>query len=158
MDESRVKRLLELLQGTDVEELELEHSFWRGTRVRIVRRRAAAPQAVGPLGAQSAAAAPAAAPAPHSEAARAAEAPAEASGVVIASPMVGTFYRSPSPDAPAFVSAGDRVHIGQTVGIIEAMKIMNEIHAEVEGEVIEILVANGDPVEYNQPLIRLRPL
>ncbi|PZV09431.1 MAG: acetyl-CoA carboxylase biotin carboxyl carrier protein [Leptolyngbya sp.] len=75
----------------------------------------------------------------------------------ILSPMVGTFYRSPAPDELPFVETGDRIRSGQTVCIIEAMKLMNEIEAEVSGEIIEILVQNGDPVEYNQPLMRVTP-
>lgn len=71
--------------------------------------------------------------------------------------MVGTFYRSPAPDEPPFVEVGDRIRADQTVCIIEAMKLMNEIEAEVSGEVIEILVENGKPVEYGQPLMRIHP-
>lgn len=75
----------------------------------------------------------------------------------ITSPMVGTFYRSPAPDEPPFVGIGDRIQTGQTVCIIEAMKLMNELEAEVSGEVVEILVENAQPVEFGQPLIRVRP-
>ncbi|MEA5618928.1 acetyl-CoA carboxylase biotin carboxyl carrier protein [Cronbergia sp. UHCC 0137] len=77
--------------------------------------------------------------------------------VEVSSPMVGTFYRAPAPDEAAFVEVGDRVRSGQTVCIIEAMKLMNEIEAEVSGQVMEILVQNGDPVEYGQPLMRINP-
>ncbi|MEO0409065.1 MAG: acetyl-CoA carboxylase biotin carboxyl carrier protein, partial [Cyanobacteria bacterium P01_A01_bin.135] len=76
----------------------------------------------------------------------------------VASPMVGTFYRAPAPDEPPFINVGDRVTKGQTVCIIEAMKLMNEIEAEVSGEVVEILVENGEPVEFNQPLMRVKPV
>ncbi|KAM3099137.1 acetyl-CoA carboxylase biotin carboxyl carrier protein [Phormidesmis sp. 146-35] len=77
--------------------------------------------------------------------------------VEILSPMVGTFYRSPGPDEPPFVEAGDRIRSGQTVCIIEAMKLMNEIEAEVSGEIVEILVQNASSVEYGQPLMRINP-
>jgi acetyl-CoA carboxylase biotin carboxyl carrier protein len=77
--------------------------------------------------------------------------------VEVTSPMVGTFYRSPAPDEPPFVDNGDRVTTGQTVCIIEAMKLMNEIEAEVSGQVMEVLVENGTPVEYGQPLLRINP-
>lgn len=77
--------------------------------------------------------------------------------VEITSPMVGTFYRSPAPDEPPFVDTGDRIGSGQTVCIIEAMKLMNEIEAEVSGQVMEILVQNGSPVEYGQVLLRIKP-
>jgi acetyl-CoA carboxylase biotin carboxyl carrier protein len=81
----------------------------------------------------------------------------DASLVEITSPMVGTFYRSPTPDEPAFVELGDRIQSGQTVCIIEAMKLMNELEAEVSGEVVDILVENAEPVEFGQPLMRVRP-
>lgn len=77
--------------------------------------------------------------------------------VEILAPMVGTFYRAPAPDEPPFVNVGDRVQVGQTVCIVEAMKLMNELEAEVAGEIVEILVQNGEPVEFGQPLIRLNP-
>ncbi|MBW4649122.1 MAG: acetyl-CoA carboxylase biotin carboxyl carrier protein [Kastovskya adunca ATA6-11-RM4] len=75
----------------------------------------------------------------------------------VKSPMVGTFYRSPAPDEPPFVEVGDRIRNGQTVCIIEAMKLMNEIEAEISGQVMEVLVENGEPVEYGQPLLRINP-
>jgi acetyl-CoA carboxylase biotin carboxyl carrier protein len=77
--------------------------------------------------------------------------------VEITSPMVGTFYRSPAPDEPPFVDVGDRIRNGQTVCIIEAMKLMNELEAEVSGEIMEILVQNAQPVEYGQVLMRVNP-
>ncbi|MEB3338387.1 MAG: acetyl-CoA carboxylase biotin carboxyl carrier protein [Leptolyngbyaceae bacterium] len=83
--------------------------------------------------------------------------PADKRWVDITSPMVGTFYRAPGPDEPAFVDMGDRIRVGQTVCIIEAMKLMNELEAEVAGEVVEILVQNGQPVEYGQVLMRVNP-
>ncbi|NEP90771.1 MAG: acetyl-CoA carboxylase biotin carboxyl carrier protein [Okeania sp. SIO2C2] len=75
----------------------------------------------------------------------------------ILSPVVGTFYRAPAPDEPPFVEVGDRITSGQTVCIIEAMKVMNEIEAEVSGQIVEILIENGQPVEYNQPLMLVNP-
>ena len=77
--------------------------------------------------------------------------------VEIKSPMVGTFYRSPAPDEPAFASVGDRIRMGQTVCIIEAMKLMNEIEAEVVGQVMEVLVENGQPIEFGQTLMYINP-
>jgi acetyl-CoA carboxylase biotin carboxyl carrier protein len=77
--------------------------------------------------------------------------------VEVPSPMVGTFYRAPAPGESSFVEVGDRVKSGQTVCIIEAMKLMNEIEAEISGQVMEILVQNGEPVEYGQPLMRINP-
>ncbi|WP_310485241.1 acetyl-CoA carboxylase biotin carboxyl carrier protein [Chamaesiphon sp. VAR_48_metabat_403] len=77
--------------------------------------------------------------------------------VEIKSPMVGTFYRSPAPDEPPFASIGDRIRMGQTVCIIEAMKLMNEIEAEVVGQVVEVLVENGQPIEFGQTLMYINP-
>jgi acetyl-CoA carboxylase biotin carboxyl carrier protein len=77
--------------------------------------------------------------------------------VAITSPMVGTFYRAPAPDEPSFVDKNDRIRIGQTVCIIEAMKLMNEIEAEVAGQIVEIAVANGEPVEFGQTLMWVNP-
>jgi acetyl-CoA carboxylase biotin carboxyl carrier protein len=74
----------------------------------------------------------------------------------VTSPMVGTFYSSPGPDEPAFVRVGDRIRLGQTVCIIEAMKLMNELESEVVGEIVEILTQNGEPVEYGQVLMRVK--
>jgi acetyl-CoA carboxylase biotin carboxyl carrier protein len=99
----------------------------------------------------AAAAAPAAAPAP-------AEAPpAEAEGLVVKSPIVGTFYRSPDPNSAAFVDVGDRIKPGQVLCIIEAMKLMNEIEAEVSGQVLKVHPQNGQPVQYGDPLFTIRP-
>ncbi|NJK73983.1 MAG: acetyl-CoA carboxylase biotin carboxyl carrier protein, partial [Microcoleus sp. SU_5_6] len=97
------------------------------------------------------AAAPASAPA-------SVPAPNDAKLVPIISPMVGTFYRAPGPDEPPFVEVGDRIKVNQTVCIIEAMKLMNDIEAdEVSGQIVEILVQNGEPVEYGQVLMRINP-
>ena len=75
----------------------------------------------------------------------------------IKAPMVGTFFRAVSPEEDPFISAGDRVEPGQTICIVEAMKIMNEIEADIKGEIVEILIDNAEPVEYNQPLVLIRP-
>lgn len=83
--------------------------------------------------------------------------PQEQKFVEVVSPMVGTFYRAPAPGEVAFVEVGDRIRLGQTVCIIEAMKLMNEIETEVSGQVIEILVQDGEPIEYGQPLMRINP-
>jgi acetyl-CoA carboxylase biotin carboxyl carrier protein len=80
-----------------------------------------------------------------------------AEGEMVTSPMVGTFYTAPSPKDPPFVSEGDEVHAGDTVGIVEAMKMMNEIETEITGKVVQILVQNEQPVEYGQPLMVIAP-
>jgi acetyl-CoA carboxylase biotin carboxyl carrier protein len=95
---------------------------------------------------------------PSSQPAREPEAPAEWDGLhAVRSPLVGTFYRAPAPGEDAYVEVGDRVKAGQTLCIVEAMKLMNEIPADVSGEVMEVLAENAEGVEYDQPLFRLRP-
>ncbi|OGB86906.1 acetyl-CoA carboxylase, biotin carboxyl carrier protein [candidate division WOR-1 bacterium RIFCSPLOWO2_02_FULL_46_20] len=89
-------------------------------------------------------------------AAESAEAAEDQGLVAITSPMVGTFYRAPSPEAPSFVNAGDEVEVGKVVCIVEAMKLFNEIEAEVKGKVVKVLVENGQPVEYGQKLILIK--
>ena len=154
MNEGKLRKLLQLFQDSDIDELEVQHSFWRGTRIRFSRGHAAAP-AAGPV--------PTAAPV--STAAPVATAPADSVPIEkvddglheVLSPMVGTFYRASSPEVDPFVREGVRIDNGQTVCIIEAMKIMNEIPADIGGEIVEILVDNAQPVEYNQPLFKIRP-
>jgi len=122
--------------------------------VRIEAARPGPAPATGP----SRAGAPAAAPsAPAATPAAVASAPT-ANRAPIKSPMVGTFYRAPAPDAPPFVDAGQTIEVGQVICIIEAMKLMNEIKAEVRGRIVEMPVQNGDPVEFGQPLFIVEPL
>ena len=145
MDIRKIKKLIELVEESGITELEVQEE--EGT-VRISR---AAP-AVAPAAIQYAAApvAPAAVPAPASPA----EAPAaEVSGHQVRSPMVGTFYRSPSPEAKAFVEVGQTVKVGDALCIVEAMKMMNRIEADKAGVVKAILVNDGEAVEFDQPLI-----
>ena len=145
MDIRKIKKLIELVEESGITELEVQEE--EGT-VRISR---AAP-AVAPAAIQYAAApvAPAAAPV----AAAPAEAPAaEISGHHVRSPMVGTFYRSPSPEAKAFVEVGQTVKVGDALCIVEAMKMMNRIEADKAGVVKAILVNDGEAVEFDQPLI-----
>ena len=147
MNEGKLRKLLALFRDSDLEEIEVQSSFWHGTRIRLTRSRAPAP--VAP-----------AAPMPIAPAPTTEPVPAEKTddGLhEILSPMVGTFYRAASPEADPFVNEGDRIESGQTLCIIEAMKIMNEIPADVQGEVVEILVGDGQPVEYNQALFKISP-
>lgn len=153
MDIRKIKKLIELVEESGITELEVQEE--EGT-VRISR---AAP-AVAPAAIQYAAApvapvaAPAAAPAAAPVAAAPAEAPAaEISGYQVRSPMVGTFYRSPSPEAKAFVEVGQTVKVGDALCIVEAMKMMNRIEADKAGVVKAILVNDGEAVEFDQPLI-----
>jgi len=149
-DLAELKRLVALMKANDLGEVEMEEE---GRRVRVVRGGRVV-EAAPVAAAQPAAAAPA----PVASAGPAAPAAAKESlGVEIPSPMVGTFYRSPSPDASPYVEVGDRIGKDSPICIVEAMKVMNEIKAEVEGEILEILVQNGEPVEFGQPLFLVRP-
>jgi acetyl-CoA carboxylase biotin carboxyl carrier protein len=148
MDLRKLKTLIDLVSESNVSELEITEA---DGKVRIVKA-GAQPVMVQTVAAAPAMAPMAAAPAAGPAAAPAvAEAPAE-TGHVVKSPMVGTFYRASSPGAKAFAEVGDQVKAGQPVCIIEAMKIMNEIEADMDGTITKILVDNGQPVEYGQPL------
>ena len=153
MDLRKLKKLIDLVQESGIAELEITEGE---EKVKIVKGGAvmvaAAPMMAAPAPAAPVAALPAAVP---GAAAAATEPPAAQEGHVVKAPMVGTFYRSPSPDAKAFVEVGQAVKEGDTICIIEAMKLMNEIEADASGSVKAILVENGQPVEYGQPLFIL---
>jgi acetyl-CoA carboxylase biotin carboxyl carrier protein len=146
MDLRKLKTLIELVESSGISELEVTEGE---EKVRIVKS-GAAPS--GNLMMVAAPAAPALAPAAPAAALAGPSAPAEPAGFTVKSPMVGTFYRSSAPTSPAFVDIGSKVVEGETVCIIEAMKLMNEIQAEQGGTITQILVENGQPVEYGQPL------
>ncbi|MCH8540636.1 MAG: acetyl-CoA carboxylase biotin carboxyl carrier protein [Opitutales bacterium] len=152
MDIKEVKELVDLMKRSDLTELEIEKE---GMRVKISRGRAGQvnattnflpPEALPQGGGQETKQIPA----------PASSAPAD-DGVYIKSPMVGTFYRSPSPDSAVYVDADSKVNEKTVVCIIEAMKVMNEIQAEVKGVILEVLVENGQPVEFGQPLFKIKP-
>jgi acetyl-CoA carboxylase biotin carboxyl carrier protein len=165
LDHDQLHRLLDRLADSDIQEFRLEGDDFR----LEVRRNLPAPAAVAvmPSGAMPVAAPPSVpqvplpvAPAPLTEIPSAPPPAAAASRgdlLEITAPMVATFYRSPAPGEPSFVDLGSRISVGQTVCILEAMKLMNELEAEVSGEVVEILVENGTPVEFGQVLMRVRP-
>ena len=150
MDIRKVKKLIELIEESDVEELEIREGE---DTVRITRRRG---QAEFPQMMPAQYAAPA--PAPQAPQQQASEPAAEASGDSqpaghqVLSPMVGTFYRAPSPTAKSFVEVGQSVVAGDVICIVEAMKMMNQIEADKSGTIVDILVENGQPVEFDQPL------
>ena len=157
LDHSQLRELIALLGDSDIQELKLE-----GDDFRLELRRnlpASQPQVVMQAApAMAAAPVAAAAPSPAAPSAAPPAAPAVRGDLVeITAPMVATFYRAPSPTDPAFVELGARISVGQTVCILEAMKLMNELEAEVSGEVVEILVENGTPVEFGQVLMRVKP-
>jgi acetyl-CoA carboxylase biotin carboxyl carrier protein len=146
MDLRKLKKLIDLVQESGIGEIEITEGE---EKVRICRQTAGSPQVLMAAAPMQMPMAPAVAPAPAAlEAAK----PAEPSGHALKSPMVGTFYRAPSPGAPAFVEVGQAVTKGQTLCIIEAMKLLNEIESDIAGTVKAILVENGQPVEYGQPL------
>jgi acetyl-CoA carboxylase biotin carboxyl carrier protein len=168
MQVDEIRRLVKLVEESDIDELEVRR-WW--TVVRILKRGGnhkegappvlvAAPvpipvAAAPPRPAEPAPAPPPAMPAPTPAKA---EAPATEDGLLeIRSPMVGTFYRAPNPNAPVYVDVGSHVTVGKVVCIVEAMKLMNEIEAETAGVITKILVQNGQPVEFNQPLFLIRP-
>jgi len=150
VDLRKLKKLIDLVQESGIAELEITEGE---EKVKIVKGGAV----LNMMPAPAAAMAPPAEsrPAPAAAPAAAAEADAGQEGHVVKAPMVGTFYRSPSPDAKAFVEVGQAVKEGDTICIIEAMKLMNEIEADASGSVKAILVENGQPVEYGQPLFIL---
>lgn len=166
---SEIKELIKLVDSTSIQELELENE---GSRLFIRKPGKAETASVHVLPAQPVAAAQVVAPPPAPAAGiaaqgttAAADAPAqsapaedEASLHPITSPMVGTFYAAPSPTSPPYVKKGDKVAPNTVVCIVEAMKLMNEIEAEVKGEIVEVLVENGQLVEFGQPLFLVKPL
>ncbi len=155
MDIRKVKKLIELLESSDVAEIEIKEGE---EAVRISRISKAAPAQMHYMAPMQQAPAPAPAPAAHAQAAPVAAPEAESKrlrGNVIKSPMVGTFYRSPSPSSPVFVEVGQHVKVGDVICIVEAMKMMNQIEADHAGVVEAILVEDGEPVEYDQPLITI---
>jgi len=154
MDLRKLKTLIDLVAESDIAELEVTEGE---SKVRIVKSSAMPqgqmmmmPQSMQQYAAPAGGAAPSAA-----AAAPAVEIPAEPTGHVVKSPMVGTFYRSSSPGSPAFVEVGANVKEGDTLCIIEAMKLLNEIDSDVSGVVTKILVENGQPVEFGQPLFMI---
>jgi acetyl-CoA carboxylase biotin carboxyl carrier protein len=148
MDIRKVKKLIELLEESGVAEIEITEGEESVRISRYSKSPAAAPMPVHYAAAPPAAAAVA----PLQEAAPAAPPPSERSGHKVLSPMVGTFYRSPSPEAEPFVKVGDTINAGDTLCIIEAMKMMNQIEADVSGKVLSIEAESGEPIEFGQVL------
>ena len=153
MDLNALREILAILHEQDITDFELEE---QGLKLRI--RKTAPGSASHPPASALPAATAAVASAPAVPVAVPAPAPAAEEGLhVVKSPIVGTFYRSPDPNSPVFVQVGDRVKQGQTLCIIEAMKLMNDIEAEIAGEVVRIHPENGQPVQYGEPLFSIRP-
>lgn len=154
MDIRKVKKLIELLEESNIDEIEIQEGE---ESVRISRngsRVQYAPAGYAPPPPPPAQHAPAAAPQPAAAAPEPAEAPEE-KGHLVRSPMVGTFYRAPSPSSSPFIEVGKTVKEGDVLCIVEAMKMMNQIEADKSGTVAAILVDNGEPVEFDQPLVSI---
>jgi acetyl-CoA carboxylase biotin carboxyl carrier protein len=166
VDIADLKEILRILEERDITEFELEQD---GVKLRVCRRTGAAPlpadpviaplaPAPGPSSAGTPGPAPANShPGPEPPATGIPGPQPEDGATVVKSPIVGTFYRAPDPNAAPFVSVGDRVKVGQVLCIIEAMKLMNEIEAEVAGEILRVHPENGQPVQYGDPLFTVRP-
>lgn len=147
MDIRKIKKLIELIEDSDIAEIEIKEGE---ESVRVSRQTSSA---VPVVMAPQIAVPPAAGLVPQSDGTAITPPAADVqSGHIVRSPMVGTFYRSPSPGAKSFIEVGQRVNAGETLCIIEAMKILNQIEADASGVVTKILVENAQPVEYNQPL------
>jgi len=150
MDIRKIRRLIDMLEGSDISEIEVSEGeetvkIRRGSMEPVVQQVQAAPQA---------------APAPQAPAAPAQAQPAAAepeTGITVEAPMVGTFYRAPTPEAEPYVREGDRVNVGDTLCIIEAMKLFNEIESEHAGTVKKIMAENAQPVEFGEPLLVIEP-
>jgi acetyl-CoA carboxylase biotin carboxyl carrier protein len=156
-----LRALVEFLKANEIAEFDMEQADLK-VRIKFAGEPAAAAggfdmaQLSRMMASASTPAAPAAAPARPASAVEASAAPAEEVLHEVKSPIVGTFYESPSPGAAAFVKIGDQVEVGQVLCIVEAMKLMNEIEADVAGEVVKRIAASGQPVEYGQPLFAIR--
>jgi acetyl-CoA carboxylase biotin carboxyl carrier protein len=154
MDLKLVKKLLDLISESEVNQVSIEEGDFKIKVKKASEPSAQAVQYQMPPQPQ-----PQAAPqptAPESDKPGKSEESSQPAGEVVKSPIVGTFYEAPSPESDPFVSVGDRIETGQTICIVEAMKIMNEIEAEFSGTVEKILIENGSPVEYDQPLFIIK--
>lgn len=154
MDIKLIKQVVDLMKRSELAEFEIEEE---GFKLRLSRNNGGTTQVIQ-AAAPAAPAAPAGAPQPAASAPAAdAAAPAEEKGIsIIKSPMVGTFYRSPSPESPPFADIGKKVSADSVVCIIEAMKVMNEIQSEISGVITDMLVEDGEAVEYGQPLFKVK--
>jgi len=162
MDFKQIQELIKLVNKSNIGELTIEE---KGFHITIKQKEEAvqqiitsAPAQMQPVITQSGSSAPSVQSAPAAEKPKATE-PAVASNLItIKSPMIGTFYRSPTPDKPSFVNIGDEIEPGNVVCIIEAMKLFNEIESEVKGKIVKVLAEDASPVEYDQPLFLVEPV
>ena len=153
LDHEQLHRLLEALGESDIQEFRLEGDDFR----LEIRRNLPGQTVMAPVMPAPVAAAAPAKPLDSASPPPPASTSTRSDLLEITAPMVGTFYRAPAPGEPSFVEVGTRINVGQAVCILEAMKLMNELESEVAGEVVEILVDNGTPVEFGQVLMRVKP-
>lgn len=159
MELKEIQALIKFVSESGVDEVELEKKDFKLSIKKAAPTILQAPAAQPQIIHAALPAAPVAAPAaPKAEEPAAPAAPAKSSNTItIKSPMIGTFYRSASPDKPAFVNVGDEIAPGKVVCIVEAMKLFNEIESEISGRIVRVLVDNAQPVEYDQPLFEVEP-
>lgn len=150
MNLKEIREMINIMNENDLTEIEIERE---GTKIKLKKAAAGMEEPLRRLPIEYQMEAPASAKAPESAAGESGSAKKE-----IKSPMVGTFYRAPSPESPPFVEAGQVVEVGQVVCIVEAMKLMNEIKSEIRGKISEVLVENGQPVEFGQGLFVVEPV
>jgi acetyl-CoA carboxylase biotin carboxyl carrier protein len=156
MDIKQIQELVKLINKTSIGEITIEED---GRKITIKQKKDPAQKIITTVGAPAQAVAPVSAPTPVA-APPAAKKDSDDSGknlLTVKSPMIGTFYRSPGPGKPVFVNVGDEIKAGQTVCIIEAMKLFNEIESDVKGTIVKVLVDDASPVEYDQPLFLVEP-
>lgn len=157
MDLNLIKKLVKILETSEVTDIEIEEN---GTKIKVAKKvRIAQPvQTLSAVPSQAASVAVQQTVESKPVEKKSTEETTESNLHTVRSPIVGTFYRAPAPDADPYVQVGDVVSVGTVLCIVEAMKLMNEIESDVNGKIVKILVENGKPVEYNQPLFLIQPL
>lgn len=156
MELKEIKELIKLVAESGVSEVEVERGDFKVSIKKVEEKTTIIQQAAAPVVHQVSVPAPA--PAPIAAAPAITTPAATGNLITIKSPMIGTYYKTPSPDKPAFVNVGDEIKVGQVLCIVEAMKLFNEIESEVSGKIVKILVENASPVEYDQPLFLVEPI
>jgi acetyl-CoA carboxylase biotin carboxyl carrier protein len=161
MELKEIKELIRLVAESGVSEVEVERGDFKVSIKKTEEKTTIIQQVAAPITHTIEAAPVAQAPVSSSHmpaVTSAPAAPAASNLITIKSPMIGTYYKTPSPDKPAFVNIGDEIKVGQVLCIVEAMKLFNEIESEVSGRIVKILVENASPVEYDQPLFLVEPM
>jgi acetyl-CoA carboxylase biotin carboxyl carrier protein len=159
MELKEIKELIKLVSESGVSEVEVERGDFKVSIKKVEEKTTIIQQAAAPVVQAVAPTVPVAqAPINTLHTPAVTSAPAASNLITIKSPMIGTYYKTPSPDKPAFVNVGDEIKVGQVLCIVEAMKLFNEIESEVSGKIVKILVENASPVEYDQPLFLVEPM